>query len=407
MLRVLIACLIFNLIVIPASAQSECALSPQLVIGGYAQVSPGQPNNMRDTPARSGEKVGEIPASAVATVLDGPTCADGFNWWQVDYLGTVGWTVEGADGAYWLNPVEPVTDYVPHIAYLHSEAYQNGIYDLNLDDMSITPLAGAGNIGRVSSVTWFPDGQSVAYIYFGMGGEGTPGRLAVRSLTAQTEDDHTLVEGEAFSYTIGVSPDGRTLANNGYDNAGNTGIVLRDFTTGENTFVPNSDHLTFAAWSPDGRYILAREEQEDSKKIGVILAVDGQEEPKALSALIGSSVNSASWSPDGAYLALEVIHEGIFKLALYEIATDRVVFLTGNETSVQGPDWSPDGSQIAYGGRNPGGNRSIYIYNLITGTNEQVTSEGDDYYPEYQPVPGAVTLDISPVFEVLWQDAQG
>ena len=73
-------------------AQSECeGFTPApLVIGQNGQVGEGAANNMRDNPTTGGTKVGEIPGGGTFSVLDGPTCADGYVWWQVD---TMGWSV--------------------------------------------------------------------------------------------------------------------------------------------------------------------------------------------------------------------------------------------------------------------------------------------------------------------------
>lgn len=82
------------------------ALPPRLTVGGQARVVPETtPNNVRSAPATSASTVtGQIPPGAAFTVLDGPVCADGYAWWQVDYSGLVGWTVEGDASAYWLEP---------------------------------------------------------------------------------------------------------------------------------------------------------------------------------------------------------------------------------------------------------------------------------------------------------------
>ena len=33
-------------------------------------------------------------------VLSGPVCANGLTWWQVNYRGMIGWTVEGQNGQH-------------------------------------------------------------------------------------------------------------------------------------------------------------------------------------------------------------------------------------------------------------------------------------------------------------------
>ncbi|MBN1963671.1 MAG: hypothetical protein JW910_03425, partial [Anaerolineae bacterium] len=69
---------------------------------------------------------GSVPGGESFAVLDGPVCADGFNWWQVDYGGQVGWTVEGSGSEYFLLVYEPPTptptpgpvqDFVPPLPY--------------------------------------------------------------------------------------------------------------------------------------------------------------------------------------------------------------------------------------------------------------------------------------------------
>lgn len=97
------------LILIPVSfAQSETqcrgALPSRLIIGSDARVLPGDANNVRNRAGLSGSRIGQIPGGARFSVLEGPTCADGYAWWKVDYRGLIGWTAE-ADDEYWLEPI--------------------------------------------------------------------------------------------------------------------------------------------------------------------------------------------------------------------------------------------------------------------------------------------------------------
>lgn len=80
------------------------SLSMRLQVNNTAYVLPGDANNVRSSPDLSASRVGSIPSGAWFDVLDGPTCSGGYTWWQVDYLGTIGWTVEAGDGEYWLAP---------------------------------------------------------------------------------------------------------------------------------------------------------------------------------------------------------------------------------------------------------------------------------------------------------------
>lgn len=83
---------------------------PRLTVGAQARVLPGDANNVRDLPSRAGALVGSIPGGEAFSVLDGPACADGFNWWQVEYGDLFGWTVEGSGTEYWIEPYEAAAE---------------------------------------------------------------------------------------------------------------------------------------------------------------------------------------------------------------------------------------------------------------------------------------------------------
>jgi len=86
--------------------QYECGtLQPRLSVGRVGHVSPdGFPNNLRSVPGESGQLIGEIPAGAEFTVVDGPRCSSGISFWLVDYNQVQGWTAEGQGTDYYLIP---------------------------------------------------------------------------------------------------------------------------------------------------------------------------------------------------------------------------------------------------------------------------------------------------------------
>ncbi|MBC8171243.1 MAG: hypothetical protein H7X77_06210 [Anaerolineae bacterium] len=80
----------------------------RLIPGEVGLVLPGDANNVRDIPDASGVLLGKISAGEEFYVLEGPECDPaGRAWWQVDYNGIVGWTVEGQGEEYYLEPVAP------------------------------------------------------------------------------------------------------------------------------------------------------------------------------------------------------------------------------------------------------------------------------------------------------------
>lgn len=88
----------------PAVLLPGCAMPARLTAGQTAQVTPGTPNNVRSLPTVGADRVGQLPGGTRLTVLDGPQCVDGFVWWFVESAEITGWTAEGSDGSYWLEP---------------------------------------------------------------------------------------------------------------------------------------------------------------------------------------------------------------------------------------------------------------------------------------------------------------
>lgn len=100
----------------PVPTPTNCAATtPRLTVGGYGRVLPGLPNVLRDAPAQGGELIGEVPGGATFTVIGGSQCSGGYTWWQIDYNGQQGWTVESINGEYALEPVSSF-DLTPTVA---------------------------------------------------------------------------------------------------------------------------------------------------------------------------------------------------------------------------------------------------------------------------------------------------
>ncbi len=64
-------------------------------------------NNLREDPTVEAELLGTIPEGGVFNVIHGPVCAGGFVWYNVNYAGVEGWTVEGDSDIYWIEPITP------------------------------------------------------------------------------------------------------------------------------------------------------------------------------------------------------------------------------------------------------------------------------------------------------------
>ena len=97
----------------PNGASCPGAPATRLTVGETARVTftDGTPLNIRNAP--SGEQLMQIPEGTVVTVIEGPSCANGYQWWNLSLgNGTGGWAAEGNQESYFLEPfdntVEPI-----------------------------------------------------------------------------------------------------------------------------------------------------------------------------------------------------------------------------------------------------------------------------------------------------------
>ena len=93
----------------------EGAAPSRLVVGLRAVVVGETPNNVRASPARTANRLFQVPPylnlgvreeDAVLKVLEGPICGDGFAWWRVQFGAREGWTAEGDAESYFLEIFE-------------------------------------------------------------------------------------------------------------------------------------------------------------------------------------------------------------------------------------------------------------------------------------------------------------
>lgn len=87
------------------SEDSTCSSAPpqRLVVGEQARVSTSE-LNLRSQPSLSASIIEKLYTGATVTVVGGPTCADGYHWWQVKQFIT-GWMADGDTSEYYLEAV--------------------------------------------------------------------------------------------------------------------------------------------------------------------------------------------------------------------------------------------------------------------------------------------------------------
>lgn len=354
------------------------AMETRLAVGAEAQVDPGGlPNNVRGNASLSAERIGQLSPGASFVIVGGPGCGDGLVWWQIETGDVTGWTAEGQNGIYWLNPIAtPVPTPAPQAAAATptSPAAAPGtpepaqVFALPTGDQAIT-TATTGTLVRlvelpigdaITGLAWSPEGDVLAasatlgtWLFDAVGFALTPRLLAVPN---------------GPTHAAAFSPDGTLLAT-----AHNDGTVrLWDVETGGQRAIL-SDHIgpvLALAFSPDGALLASAGGDGDGAEDYALRLWDTTTRALRVS-LDGHTapVRALTFSPDGTLIASASM-DGSIRLWDIVSATPGTVLPTDAGAALA-VAFSPDGSRLAVGGEDG----SAGLVNLDTG--EQIDL-GDD-----------------------------
>jgi hypothetical protein len=265
----------------PAATPIVCnpAMPSRLIIGQQARVTPGIPNNVRAQAGSSGQLLGEIPAGSIFRVLAGPSCASGVAWWQVDYNGLIGWTGEGSDGDYWLEPqfaaIPPITTQnvdslqqivVSELASAASLQFSNGNTLFAHNAARINRYRAAAPFAAADGLLWSEEtvlsAQAAYLAVLSLGNElewfatldATSVRVSQRAADGTYQERHLI--GNLNITKAVFSPDARYLML--VDNT--QAIQVFDMQAGQITAIipaTSAEPIQDLAFSPDGRYFAA------------------------------------------------------------------------------------------------------------------------------------------------------
>lgn len=199
------------------------------------------------------------------------------------------------------------------------------------------------------SLAWSPDGQRLA----SGSNDGAAGIWDVASGTlTQKLAGHTGVV-----YEVVWSPDGKRLASAGVDGT----IRLWDVGTSKMLQVLNGSTYGLAdglAWSPDGTQFASIKGEDAIQIWDVATGREAAVIPVEVTR-DGGGLNQIWWSPRGDYIATVSI---LGTVTLVDVPGRRSAgILTEDASSVA---WSPDGSQLAVGGRSIEGGGRINLNGL-------------------------------------------
>ncbi|MCB9741107.1 MAG: PD40 domain-containing protein [Alphaproteobacteria bacterium] len=233
-----------------------------------------------------------------------------------------------------------------------------------------------------------------------------------------------LTSGPAWDQDPRFSPDGSKLLFVS-DRGGNQELRLLDLASGEASGLTEGapERFVEGAWSPDGRWILARKRVIDTRSIGMcelwLIPAEGGEGVQLTETGDYPFPNEATFSPDGEAVYFSSTpwrfqygrdpNEGIFDLHRMDLETGEVVRLTGEAGSAMRPTINPVTGEVALLQRKAG-QTVLTIFDPETGARSRLgelvlehdNQEGfaiNGLYPHAAWTPDGASL-------VIWDDGQ-
>ncbi len=337
----------------------------------------GEPGNGDDPPARASGTIAFWACNSRESIGETQSCeiytiqGDGTNQMRLTnntaYDGDLAWSPDGT-----------------RIAFVSDRDGQRELYVMNADGTNQTRLT--NNTTIEAAPDWSPDGTRIAFAT-GTESEGI-GQILV--INADGTNQTHLTNNERWNHSPEWSPDGTRLAFASTNNWDTQITVMLPDGTQPITFTGNQGFGRFpVVWSPDSTRLafdlVDNESPNDGAsnlEIGVSNA-DGTNQRH----LTQDGGGQPDWSPDGTRIAF--FSDRHYNAEIYVINTDgsQERRLTSTDTADNfSPDWSPDGTRIAFVSTRDG-NDEIYIMNA-DGTNQtRITNDSLSVeYPIWAPV---------------------
>src|SRR5262245_14233665 len=187
---------------------------------------------------------------------------------------------------------------------------------------------------------WSPDGKQIAF------SARVPGKLwKAYLILAEGGTTQQLTQEERTETDLGWSHDGKKLVFGDFEAKI---IRLLDLSTREVSKLPGSEGLFSPRWSPDGRYIAAREALTQGKFMLFDLTTQKWTE------LSRQTPSYPQWSRDGKYISFYSINQNdraLFRLRISDRKLERLASLKNFRLAIGIPfgawvGWAPDNSPL-------------------------------------------------------------
>jgi len=222
-----------------------------------------------------------------------------------------------------------------------------------LDGSGARPLATGGTFSQPS---WAPDGSGLAYVYRGTNFADIfvtddQGQNQKRLTNSQS----TVLDNNDWNLRPAWSPDGTLIAFVSDRSSTFPVLWIMSATDGSGRHVmatpglQQEEAVDSIAWSPDGSQLAITLFNEPGPTQIALLPIGGtgRQLGRVLTDLVGGALDPA-WSPDGSWLAFAG-RDG-YAVETYAAHPDgtAVTKLTSDGLLARSPAWSPDGRHIAY-----------------------------------------------------------
>jgi tricorn protease len=136
----------------------------------------------------------------------------------------------------------------------------------------------------------------------------------------------------------------------------------------------------YPRWSPDGKYISYYSDASGEYEIYLLENKKGAA-PKQLTSGSSAWKYDSEWSPNSKYL---LYFDRTLQLKLVEVETGKTTIVThADRDEIQSYSFSPDSKWITYGKEGANGLGALWVYNLETTQNQQLTN---DLFNDNSPV---------------------
>ncbi len=136
----------------------------------------------------------------------------------------------------------------------------------------------------------------------------------------------------------------------------------------------------YPAWSPDGKYISYISDKTGEYEI-YLLENKKNSEPKQITQNSSAWKNETVWSPDSKFM---VFSDRTLKLKLLNLETQELIAIDkANQNEIRDYKFSPDSKWITYTKNADNGQSAIWVYNIETKENNQLT---DNTFSDMSPV---------------------